>query len=381
MHLYRYPNYGISDFLTRTAVKRIEFGTDRFISGRRAMSKSIEYEYYNAEQKQRYIDTSVTDKGVEKGPLQRLFTRTRPYEEQNNKDCSMFTVDEIRGMYSGFAFSSREALLNDNSRLNIYTDWCMEQASDEGRVNPYAGMRGNIEEFVDKAALSRKLITRVDLLQAMTILENDCDRFMLLAMFEGILGPDKQELLNLRLSDFHYKAGTWYADLFYETRNEEAGEPEEVRRTVVVSEKLKELADLAAHQEVYKTPGSDRTTVFSDKQFSDSVIKLVLIYTTITAKNARSRSKVIHKRFFNLMSVLKVSIDDERAARLCELTPVSLTHSGILHMMSVLADRENISMRDVLYTPELVDQIDRQYDCNLKATKAVFCRKYAMFIN
>ena len=344
------------------------------------MSRPTRYEYCNPEQKKQYIDMCESERGMIHGPLERLFTSTCSYEMRFRKDVSMFSVFEIRSMYKGFGYHSREALLNANSQLSHYTSWCMEHDSDAKGANPYISMQNNLDYLIDEAALDRRIISRKDLLNSMTVVENDCDRFMLLAMFEGIQGRDKQELLNLRLGDFHREEGTWYVDLFSEIMNKDTRENEIIRRTIAVSDKLKELADIASLQEAYKTPGSDRTTVFSNKQFSDSVIKLVLIYTSVAAKNPSNRGNVIHTRFSNLMSVLKVSLDDDRAFKLCELQPTSLLHSGMLHMIGEIADREQISMKEVLYDPKLVDEVDRQFNSNLKTTKAVFCRKYANYM-
>ncbi len=55
---------------------------------------------YNAEQKERYIEERVTENVNIRKAMATFFSYTEPFEEQYQKDCSLFSTDEIISMYS-----------------------------------------------------------------------------------------------------------------------------------------------------------------------------------------------------------------------------------------------------------------------------------------
>ena len=339
------------------------------------------YEYYNEERKQRYIDYCKQTTNIEYGVLERLFTYTNPFEEQYDKDCCSFTTAEIRNMYKetkgGEGFRSREVLANTNSQLKRYSSWCRETDNSwvPDNQNHYVEiLSDDYKEFLNIRKIRNTIITRKELLNSLYALVNECDQFVMLAIFEGICGPDKQEILNLKLSDFYRKDGQWYANVHYDVIDrktlEKLGTKE---RTVAVSNELRDLAEMAAAQTSYKSVFGDRETRFTDDQSPDVVVKKVFNRDNTKHYN---RGKLIYRRINFCLDLLKSQVNMGRENKLSDLSLISLMHSGILNMIGNIAEANQISKLQVLYDNTLLKNVDQQYDINLRVTKSVFRRKY-----
>ena len=91
------------------------------------MREKKEYEFYNNELKNRYIDYKEETTILANGFAQRIFDSVKKFEEDLRKDVSCFTYYEICDMYKAWNEVSLSVLSTKNSLLCGYTQWCLLQ--------------------------------------------------------------------------------------------------------------------------------------------------------------------------------------------------------------------------------------------------------------
>ena len=350
------------------------------------MSRGREYDYtyYNEDRKEAYIEYCKANKNIEYGVMERLFAYTRLFEERFGKDCCTFTDDQIATMYKekdgGVGFKSRERLANVHSQLKLYTTWCKESNSSwvPDNINHYTEIKGgDLKNYVSKSIVEASIISRETLLAELNTLPNVCDRFTLLAIFEGICGPNKQELINLNLNDFFKKDNQWYVNLHYDVVDRKTQEIKETKeRTIKVTNKLVDLAKDSAAQEYYISIRGNRDVSFSKGQDPNTVLKRMMVGADNETLSYLGMSRMIYSRISANLERINSNLNANKENRLYAASMISIMHSGILYMMKQIADENNISMLDVYYNNDYIKEIDKQYDTNLIKTKAVFKRKY-----
>ena len=166
-----------------------------------------EVTFYNPMQKERYFVAREAEYQKIRLVCRVFFNASSEYERRLDKDCCNFTVSEILDMYSGYSSRAWETLLNFNSQLKLYTEWCMKENLVTDGQNHYAEIDKNElygclniglkdELFVTREELERKI--KVDAKP-----ENVSDQFLCLAFFEGLGGLGYKDFINLMPDQFH----------------------------------------------------------------------------------------------------------------------------------------------------------------------------------
>ena len=136
-----------------------------------------------------------------------LFERAEYKEKQLGKDLSDFTVVEIIDMYKSLGVSSVDALYNMNNLFQRYTAWALSQQMVRDGQNHYDELSDYelYKSLINPIRHRNQFITREELISDCEQMPNPVDRFIALAIFEGI-GVDPKlrydEFKNLKTKDF-----------------------------------------------------------------------------------------------------------------------------------------------------------------------------------
>lgn len=150
--------------------------------------------------KERFLETREKD-----GDFYRAkFKEAETSEIKFKKDLSNFDVSEIIDFYNSLFVNSFTYLRSINSKLSMYSSWCVD--NDISEVNNFKNMKA--ETIMD--CINRKetqILTRSQLHYFLSLLNNPRDRFVILALFEGLSGKDFKEIWSLSEEDVDYSSG------------------------------------------------------------------------------------------------------------------------------------------------------------------------------
>lgn len=168
---------------------------------------------YNKENKMAFIEDTLEDKEEKayKQSMTACFSNTAEKEYERNKDVSEFTVEEIKDFYLSLKTASVMRLAVVDSQLKRYAAWSVEKKIIDPEDNKLKEITS--EDLIGCADQRDNIITREQLLKEISILPNVSDRFLCLALFEGISGKEYCELVNLKKGDFERKDGKWIVHL------------------------------------------------------------------------------------------------------------------------------------------------------------------------
>lgn len=160
---------------------------------------------FNEPIKKMYIDElKQVDKSAEK-IMGVEFRKCESLEEELGKDISCFTSSEIISYYKSLLSRSFETLMVINIRLSKYTNWCIDR-------NLVSDMQNHFNELDHEVLMSclnakmvdQKIITREQLLDWTHYTDVPGEKFIALAIFEGIGYANVLELGKLSLKDFDH---------------------------------------------------------------------------------------------------------------------------------------------------------------------------------
>lgn len=300
-------------------------------------------EYYNQEQKQRWLDHTDLSK-YPKMYWERLLMKTKPYEESLNKDLCNFNKVEIREMYLGINYMSFETLLVDNYSLQKYAMWAIQNALIDDGINHYGDFTSDeLIQCVNMRQIKNSIVAYDDVMSGIRKLENAQDQFIILALFEGIRGKSFDDIRLLKIEDIHDGKAFLRSG-----------------RVVKISQRLADIAQLANNEYVYHTADNR-----DYKMVGDCILKVSLSSYSRTAVQERSLQN-IYKAFMRCIEVMGWS--DQVSAN-------SLYISGTIHMINQLAKENECSGKDVIWNDALYNTITEQYEFDRKLRKR-FCLKY-----
>ncbi len=155
---------------------------------------------YNEERKLQYIEYKMDTATLDKYFLKNIFGKAETFEEAYGKDMAEWNAEQIISFYKWYDTCSLYSLMNINSALHTYCLWCLKNgyvSSDCYKDVTYE-MLG---ECVNKEELSKIFVTRKQLVKMLEDLVNPVDKFLLLALFEGIKGDYCSEITHLKTTD------------------------------------------------------------------------------------------------------------------------------------------------------------------------------------
>jgi hypothetical protein len=135
------------------------------------------------------------------GNLERGFKEAEKFEERKNKDLCNWNSKDILEFYKYIGTENVQTLIVLHNALLEYTKWCMINGLVKDNQNHYEEISNqSLCNCIDLYRLSKRIISREDLLNSISDLPNYCDRFIFLGLFEGIPVKDNA-LINVKLSD------------------------------------------------------------------------------------------------------------------------------------------------------------------------------------
>lgn len=193
----------------------------------------------NREFKMKYLDevkqeySESTQKNVD------LLLRTAKfYEETFKKDVYEFNLSEMTEMLKAFRTKTVNALKH---RMSVYSSY-INRAIEEGLTNNNVLdmiMPDEYADLIDKEATKHRYITREELFNDISYLVNAQDQVIFALLFDGIMGKNYENLLNLKISDIDEK--TLAVKLPEDTEN------------VVLSDDTYNIVQIAIAEDTYDT--------------------------------------------------------------------------------------------------------------------------------
>lgn len=268
-------------------------------------------------------------------------------EETKQKDISCFSFQDIVDYYKSLSTKSIDLLMNINSQLKLYTDWCIKE--EISHHNYFCEIdRLALEKCINIEVLNKGIISREEMLDLLRspLIRNACDKFLIIALFEGICGREYCELLEASMNNFK----DMIAD-FSEVDN----------RSFPVSAELVEVARESANEMIFYRSDGKAIRYLSDDNRCIKKWK----------KNSSERNEAY-------VIIAKLKQLKETLNRNC-ISRGNLLESGRIDMIKKYMREENISAEEVLSSKYHRKEIEFRYGAI--QVVASYCRKYKEALN
>lgn len=157
----------------------------------------------NEDVKREYIEECMENNELAEKELTTTFNNISGFEKVYNKDCCCFTSSEIMGFYKSLGTASLVYLMVLNNQLERYTEFCLRKTLVADGQNHYSDIDNEtLGECLNKALAEAKIISWEQLVIDIggNLFNNEADKCLALALFEGICGQEYCELVNLNIS-------------------------------------------------------------------------------------------------------------------------------------------------------------------------------------
>ena len=288
---------------------------------------------YNAKQKQDFIDSyaGITADNF----IQNLFKKCEVIEKELGKDVCNFLKPEILRLFTFFNSSTSQILIVYRSYLRQYTDYCCSNGLSKDNINHYEEV--SVEEVrncVNQYYKNRIYLSPESVQEIISCLDNPIDKYVILALYEGIKGENYEELIKMRIQDVNF-------------------ETKEVKlcsgRTLILSEQLVDIIQKA----------NNITTCYirkKERSFPESMQDYILKVYNEQDQNSLT-SDQMQSRVFRKMNAIKKELNTP------ELTAPRLINSGMINLLSKIADEHKITVVDlVMNYEELIQDVKERYE-------------------
>ncbi|MGR6760356.1 phage lytic cycle repressor MrpR family protein [Paenibacillus sp. T2-29] len=162
------------------------------------MNKIYDNDFFNGEQKKRFLKDMTENTYMVHS---RVLKRASRLEKNLNKDLYDFNLDEIEELLNYLSPKTVQASLTNGSVINAYIGWAIQQDLRTINLNPLdiVGETDFYKSFVDKT--NKLIFSEEEVKKIVFSLESRQDAVIIQALFEGIMGRNNSELLNLKLVD------------------------------------------------------------------------------------------------------------------------------------------------------------------------------------
>lgn len=157
---------------------------------------------YNEKQKKQFFEYYETTRDVNTISLYSYFETASIYEEMIGKDICDFILFDISNFLKFWSKGTINSLIDVSSKFNIYTDWCQKNYMAKIETNHWKELNNDIFlSCLNKNLVNQQMITREEIYEYAKKLKNAKDKVILLSPFEGILGDDMNEMIELDISN------------------------------------------------------------------------------------------------------------------------------------------------------------------------------------
>ena len=277
--------------------------------------------YYNEEAKASFIKDYMRSRVVASTSLSGTFNKTSFFENKLNKDCSLFTKEEVLDMYRQFGAKSVNVLINYNVYLKSYTAY-MIYYKKVNCENVYESInKDDIKKCIDPEIFKQIYITREDLDDIENELLNYSDKAIVEALWHGISGKSMRDLTSLNENMFiDDKMALCFPD----------------GRIIQISEKLSEYLQKAFYETEYLCYGATLRI--------ERMVGVGSLYKERSNAHAGDSDDVrfrwVYRRVQNYRKHLDIPL----------LTMKTIQASGLLHEIKNGMKENDCSMREFLST-------------------------------
>lgn len=160
--------------------------------------------YYNAENKEWFFDECTKTNFTGLLDIKNTIADAKDYEEYLGKDLCNWNISNILSFYKKKSTSSISVLIKNNNIYSRYTQFCLENNLVSDHQNHFDDITPSmLNSCINKNELQQCIVTRQELLEKMSVLENGYEKFIMLAIFEGLYGKNMCELIQAKVSDIH----------------------------------------------------------------------------------------------------------------------------------------------------------------------------------
>lgn len=153
---------------------------------------------YKTEQKDIFILDYLNNRVVSETMVKSIFRYTEAFEAQLDKDVSLFTQDEIIKMLKEKHSRSLTSLQNVVVVLKHYTTFIIATGRENSSVNNYSLINKDVlRECIDAEIQNKMILTKEELHDVQDQMLNATDKAILECLFEGISGPNLDDLTGL----------------------------------------------------------------------------------------------------------------------------------------------------------------------------------------
>lgn len=296
---------------------------------------------YNEERKQEYMRYLKEDLKQTSDGIKGIFNKTEAYEDLLNKDICDFTLIEIDKLLPTFSAASVSAIRRIISLLRKYTDWCCSCNISIDNINHY-DETGSRSEDLHKYLNKEKSIcpTREQVLKDISKFRNYADKFLVLALFEGVRTENIGELLKVKIDKLNGNVLTF-----------ENGEKR------ILSSELVEIAEASSKEEEYVSASGTLSALNMEGNIVNS------------RKNVRSNEmETLNMRVTNRLGVLR------KEETIPYLTIPRLYTAGIVEQLRIIMKKYNLS-KEMVFEECYIQQIGSNYDvsgCPIRVLKSRF---------
>lgn len=192
----------------------------------------------NREFKMKYLKEIEHEYSVSTQKNVDLLMRTAKfYEDTFKKDVYEFNLSEMTDMLKSFRAKTVNALKHRMSVYSSYIDRAMQEGLVSNNVLDMI-MPDEYADLIDKEATNNRYITKQTLLDDISYLTNAQDQVIFMLLFDGVMGKNYENLVNLKVSDIDTK--TLVASLIDGTK-------------VILSDDTYNLIQIAVSEETYDT--------------------------------------------------------------------------------------------------------------------------------
>lgn len=309
---------------------------------------------YNIDSKKRFIEEIDINKYPPRW-WERAFEKSYIFETKKNKDLYSFTTPEILEFYKFLEIKTLTSLVIYNTNLIRYGLWALQNNLIFDGQNHFDEISTEmLNGCVSKVGAFSPLCTKEGFLEFINQMENAQDRFVFMAMFEGIKGKEYSEIIDLKISDINYNNNTVKLS---------SG------RTMKVSEEFISICEKADAQTIY-------STLVHETIRADLAERELIPSTRIYKEKVNSRGIDLPRTVYNtiLRNINFLGYDNK------SLTVKMLRDYGFIYYLNERAKENNMSTVDLLYGDrDLFEDLLEKYYFNYN-TKKRFIIEYKDYL-
>ncbi|MGG1650503.1 hypothetical protein ABHN03_25435 [Paenibacillus sp. NRS-1775] len=200
-------------------------------------------ELYNEKQKLRFLKDMGSNTFT---AYSRVLKRASRIEKKNNKDLYNFNLTEIEQLLNYLSPKTIQASITNGAIIEGYIRWAIKEDLRDNNLNPLdiVAETKYYKKFVDKT--NKLIFSEEEINKIVYGLPSRQDAVIVQAIFEGIMGRNNTELLNLKITDVDPTNNTVLL------RNINKDDVEEIRK-IVVTEQLVAIIQKANDETLYKS--------------------------------------------------------------------------------------------------------------------------------